>query len=266
MPEDWAAINLDMLTSASSTLGLQETGILSCQRYRDAKSHGRAVRDTCKAKFRIQETMRILEQLYGRDRLCPATITFRAGTDHGCASRALRGVLRSMRRPVDGYVSVLGHQENGTLHGHALLVCRASIAGADRQSRKELASLRRALRACTKRHLTGFADAGPIRTTTAKLSRYTANHLDGRRVKGFRYFSYSGAAKKVSGRFTMLDSGSNHWRRCVGLWAVAHGRRDLAEVEALFGKRWAYFNFGPIISFGHRRGMVTPDGELSLAH
>lgn len=75
--------------------------------------------------------------------------------------------------------------------------------------------------------------------------------------------TYSGCARVTSDRFTLLTPGFDHWRRCVGKWAISRGYADLDQVVAQCGARWAHAYREEIIRIGRWDwGMVlTRAGE-----
>lgn len=218
-----------------------------------------------KTSFILRESVQLLAESYGIEKLGFLTLTFKDHVqDPKAAQRRLNSLLSNVIKPrYQEYVGVMERQKSGRIHYHFLVVLSVDIrsgcnfeAFTRRDYRSAPGSLREEWsfwRSTAPKYRFGRTELLPVRSTTEAIAKYVgkyiAKHCEARKPidKGVRLVRYSTGARAGTTRFQFHSQGSRDWRAAVSLFATIvqinnPGRKvsELADLSEVLGKRWAY--------------------------
>jgi hypothetical protein len=220
-----------------------------------------------KSAIALAWNVQAFAEKFGLENIGFLTLTF---ADHITCPKESQKRFRSLANGVlkvryGEYIRVLERQKNGRIHYHLLIVIGSDIrTGFDFKqiSQKNYSSANKSIRdewsfwrKTAKKYRFGRTELLPIRSTSEGIARYIGKylgkHFEARLYsdKGVRLVEYSRGARTASTRVSVLNKGSELWRKKMALFAEFVGfRHDLGrsatfeELSELLGKKWAYFN------------------------
>ena len=218
-----------------------------------------------KSAFVLQESVHLLAERFGLEKLGFLTLTFREHIT--CPREAQRrlnslltGVIKERYRE---YLGVMERQKSGRIHYHLLVVLDIDIrTGFDFEalSRRDYSSASPGLRSewsywrkTAPGYGFGRTELLPVRSSIEAMAKYVgkyiAKHMEVRQAddKGVRLVRYSRGSRAGTTRFQFQSEGSQAWRRKVATFAqivqAQHPETRVSELKDLsrvLGKRWAY--------------------------
>ena len=218
-----------------------------------------------KSAFILKESVQLLAETYGLEKLGFLTLTFRHNVQ--CpreAQRRLNSLLTGVIKPrYREYVGVMERQKSGRIHYHFLIVLDVDIRTAfdfDEIKNHDYSSASPELRSewafwrkTAPKYNFGRTELLPIQSTTEAIAKYVgkyiAKHCENRNPedKGVRLVRYSRGARAGTTRFQFKTEGSKEWRRKLAIFAQIvqeqHPDQKIASLKDLtrcLGKSWAY--------------------------
>jgi len=199
---------------------------------------------------------------FGIERLGFLTLTF---SDHVQDIREAQRRFNSLNSHVlrvryPRSIGVWERQSSGRIHFHLVVVLPSDIktgfdfAGiAKRDYRSANAVLRSEWafwRRTAPRYRFGRTELLPVKSTAEGIARYVGGYVKkhiGERLerdKGartIRFLGFKPGERRWSGRFSWANENAWLWRQKLKQFAARSGLKDMDDLRAVFGHRWAHF-------------------------
>jgi len=228
---------------------------------------------TRKTAFILSESVRLLTDRYGIDRIGFLTLTFADNVQsHKKAQKRFNSLVTNVIKDrYCEYVGCVERQRSGRIHYHLLVVCKFDIRTGF--VFEDIAKGNYSSASATLRHEWSFwrktaplyhfgrTELLPVKTNMEAMAKYVGKyigkHMDNRKWedKGARLVRYSRGSKAGTNAFMFVSPGSADWRRKLATYAAIVQARNpdvkvetMSDLTALLGPRWAYNNREFILS------------------
>ena len=228
---------------------------------------------TRKTAFILSESVRLLTDRYGIDRIGFLTLTFADNVQsHKKAQKRFNSLVTNVIKDrYSEYVGCVERQRSGRIHYHLLVVCKFDIRTGF--VFEDIAKGNYSSASATLRHEWSFwrktaplyhfgrTELLPVKTNMDAMAKYVGKyigkHMDNRKWedKGARLVRYSRGSKAGTNAFMFVSPGSADWRRKLATFAsIVQARNPEVKLETMadltghLGPRWAYNNREFILS------------------